>query len=75
MLFLLGIIIIFLGILKLNYTYASNHNSESDVELAGIVPFYWLIMLIGGIILIALSYVGWRKYKGHKSKQKRDANN
>lgn len=73
--FLFGIIIILISIFKLNESYARHESYDSQVKLASIVPFYWVIMLIGGIILIALSYVGWRKYKGEKSDHKRDVNN
>ncbi|MEI3610775.1 sporulation protein YpjB [Pseudogracilibacillus sp. SO30301A] len=35
-----------------------------------------MIMLIGGVIMVTLSYVSWRKYRGHKkNEQKRDVNN
>ena len=30
-------------------------------------PFYWLLLIVGGIIASTLSYVSWRKYKGEKS--------
>lgn len=38
--------------------------------------FYWLIAIIGGIITITLTYVGYRKYKGEEKKRKeKDSNN
>jgi len=72
--FILGICIILFSIVQLNKTYAIDDLTQ-EVELSSIVPFYWMILIIGGIIVIALSYVGWRKYRGHKLRQKRDTNN
>lgn len=37
--------------------------------------FYWLIAIIGGIIAITLTYVGYRKYKGEEKKQKKKGPN
>lgn len=63
------------SIIQINQTYAKVEQAEEH-HISSIVPFYWMIMLIGGIILITLSYVSWRKYRGHKkNKRKRDANN
>lgn len=72
--FILGICIILFSIVQLNKTYAVDQFKQ-EVELSNIVPFYWMILLIGGIIVIALTYVAWRKYRGHKLRQKRDTNN
>ena|GEM_PF-3289062 len=72
--FILGICIILFSIVQLNKTYAINELKE-EVTFISIVPFYWMILVIGGIIVIALSYVAWRKYRGHKLRQKRDTNN
>ncbi len=30
----------------------------------------WFMTITGGIILFTLTYVGWRKYKGEKTKRK-----
>lgn len=51
--------------------YASTTNQD-DVTT---IPFemsllYWAIGVIGGCILITLSYVGYRKYKGEKKRDK-----
>ncbi|WP_047985298.1 sporulation protein YpjB [Ornithinibacillus californiensis] len=35
-------------------------------------PFYWLIIIVGGLIACTLSYVSWRKYKGEKQKKVED---
>lgn len=37
-------------------------------------PFYWLMLIVGLIIVSTLSYVSWRKYKGEKN-EKKDSNN
>ncbi|MGM8365357.1 sporulation protein YpjB [Virgibacillus sp. W0181] len=34
-----------------------------------IIPFNWIIILLGGIIMLTLSYVSWRKYKGMQNKR------
>lgn len=38
---------------------------------------WWVIMMTGSIIVLTLSYVSWRKYKGEKQqkKQRKDTNN
>ena len=72
--FILGVCIILFSIVQLNKTYAIDRFKQ-EVELSSIVPFYWMILLIGGIIVIALTYVAWRKYRGHKLRKKRDTNN
>ena|SRR5690625_3802203 len=72
---LIGIIIILLSLFQINEAYAKVEASD-EIYATSIVPFYWMIMLIGGIIIITLSYVGWRKYKGdQKKRRKRDTNN
>lgn len=73
--FLIGVIIIFVSLIQINEAYAKVENRE-DVYISSIIPFYWMIMLIGGVIMVTLSYVSWRKYRGHKkNEQKRDVNN
>lgn len=37
-------------------------------------PFYWLMLIVGLIIVSTLSYVSWRKYKGEKD-PKRNSDN
>ena len=40
------------------------------------VPFYWIIGIVGGCIAVTLSYVSWKKYKEEEKKQtKKDGNN
>lgn len=35
------------------------------------ISFFSLILLIGGLIIVTLSYVAWKKYKGQKLKHKK----
>ncbi|WP_439144714.1 sporulation protein YpjB [Virgibacillus salinus] len=47
---------------------SSNNNAE-------MIPFYWMLTIVGGCIAVTLTYVSWRKYKGEKKKQsERDSN-
>jgi len=73
---LIGVILSIFSVVKLNHAYANTKNNlEEDVFT--MVPFYWLILLIGGLILITLTYVSWRKYIGtiKQKKKNRGANN
>jgi len=41
--------------------------SKKDTEM---IPFYWMVVIVGGCIACTLTYVSWRKYKGEeKNKQ------
>lgn len=40
--------------------------SEDDADPS----LWWVIITTGSIIILTLSYVGWRKYKGHKEKER-----
>jgi len=72
---LIGVIIILFSLIQINAAYAKVEQSDK-MYISSIVPFYWMIMLIGGIIIITLSYVSWKKYKGDQKKRRnRDANN
>ncbi|CQR46680.1 Sporulation protein YpjB (SpoYpjB) [Paraliobacillus sp. PM-2] len=35
------------------------------------LSFYWIILMVGGIIIITLSYVAWKKYKGEKKRKQK----
>lgn len=73
--FAIGVIIILVSLIQINKAYAKIEQHE-DYFVGSAIPFYWMIMLIGGIIIITLSYVSWRKYKGEKkSSKKRDTIN
>lgn len=63
------------SLLRLHETSAHvRHQVQS--EIVSFVPFYWMILLIGGSILMTLSYVSWKKYKGDRQKnRKRNSNN
>jgi len=72
---MIGVILCLLSIVRLKHAYASVSENKEELSIT-MVPFYWLIMLIGGLILITLSYVSWRKYKGMKTRRKdRESNN
>lgn len=76
--FAIGVIIILVSLIQINKAYAKIAKIEQheDYFVGNAIPFYWMIMLIGGIIIITLSYVSWRKYKGEKkNSQKRDTIN
>lgn len=42
-------------------------NKKSDI-----IPFYWVVGIVGGCIALTLFYVGWRKYKGEEKEEKKD---
>ncbi|MBP1949578.1 sporulation protein YpjB [Virgibacillus litoralis] len=53
---------------KNQFIMSSNNNAE-------MMPFYWMVTIVGGCIAVTLTYVSWRKYKGEKKKQsERDSN-
>jgi len=54
-----------------NYPAFVQGDNESFILLSSIVPFFPLLLLIGGSILLTLSYVSWRKYRGNKLNKKR----
>ncbi len=46
--------------------------NKSNSEM---IPFYWMIVIVGGCIALTLTYVSWRKYKGEQKKRlKKDKN-
>lgn len=50
------------------FIMSSNNNAE-------MIPFYWMVTIVGGCIAVTLTYVSWRKYKAEKKKQsERDSN-
>ncbi|MFD2133278.1 sporulation protein YpjB [Pseudogracilibacillus auburnensis] len=70
----IGVIIILFSLIQLNHAYANVGQREEHYSII-IVPFYWLILIIGGIIMITLSYVSWRKYRGDKKRKKKQKPN
>ncbi|WP_163969845.1 sporulation protein YpjB [Oceanobacillus halotolerans] len=54
-----------------NTPVVENPSSKKNNDM---VPFYWLVIIVGGSIAVTLSYVGWRKYKGEQNrKAKKDS--
>lgn len=75
--FFIGVII-FLTNKQMYYADTDEIVQEHFVLLSSFVPFFTLLILIGGSILLTLSYVSWRKYKGYKLNKKikkRNSNN
>ncbi|WP_079709688.1 sporulation protein YpjB [Paraliobacillus ryukyuensis] len=35
------------------------------------LSFYWIILMVGGAIIVTLSYVAWRKYKAEKKRKQK----
>lgn len=53
----------------------SNFINSSIVNLVqSMSSLYWVILAVGGIIVITLAYVSWVKYKEEKKRQKKDSN-
>lgn len=72
--FLIWFLFLYFTILKLNHSYA-NADKLQSVTVGNEISFYWIVLIIGGIILLTLTYVSLRKYFGHKKlKQNRRTN-
>ncbi|WP_284141304.1 MULTISPECIES: sporulation protein YpjB [unclassified Virgibacillus] len=65
------IIGIFTIVISENKLYAQSIEEDTK-ESSGMIPLFWIIIIVGGCIALTLSYVSWRKYKGEKNKQKQD---
>lgn len=52
----------------LKYVFSRTSEDEADPSL------WWVIISTGSIIIVTLSYVGWRKYRGDKRKEKSRSN-
>jgi sporulation protein YpjB len=52
----------------LQYLFNNTTEDEADPSL------WWVIISTGSIIIVTLSYVGWRKYKGNEQKKKQEQN-
>ncbi|GAB4073590.1 hypothetical protein GCM10028778_10930 [Barrientosiimonas marina] len=48
--------------------FADSHPADAAGNVT-MVPFYWVVGIVGGSIAITLTYVSWRKYKAEKRKQ------
>ena len=44
---------------------------DDEILASSVIPFYWMILLIGGLIVLTLAYVSFRKYRGQKRKKTR----
>lgn len=72
--FIIGVIIFISSLLRLHESSAQV-KQQVQSETISLVPFYWMILLIGGSILMTLSYVSWRKYKADQQKAKKRSSN
>lgn len=61
--------LISISIIQLNNSYAKRDTVNAYSYVTDI-PFPTMIMLIGGVIFLTLSYVSWRKYRGEKRKRR-----
>lgn len=76
-----SLLVVLIGIIII--MFFSSHMSISAEEVNQLpkknfdmVPFYWIIGIVGGCIAVTLSYVSWKKYKEEEKKQtKKDGNN
>lgn len=75
-LMLIGVIIFLLNfnINELFLAHSANYLLISE-EKSEFAPFLWMVIIVGGSIMITLSYVSWRKYKGIvKNQRKKNSN-
>jgi sporulation protein YpjB len=54
---------------ELKSLFSGAKEDETDPSL------WWVISMTGGTIVLTLSYVGWRKYKGDKKEARRKKRN
>ncbi|MFD0951459.1 sporulation protein YpjB [Virgibacillus natechei] len=64
-----GIVIQLLYTGSLDTSSAATEFGESVKDNSKQISFYWIAGVIAGCIVITLSYVSYRKYKGEKKKQ------
>ncbi|HLR79966.1 MAG TPA: sporulation protein YpjB [Bacillota bacterium] len=72
----IGIMLIIGTIICTHPTFVSASEKIPQKEAnAEMIPFYWMIIIVGGCIAITLTYVSWRKYRGEQKKRlKKDKN-
>lgn len=50
-------------------------NVQADMQVTKknfeMIPFFWVVGIIGGCIGLTLAYVSWRKYQAEKKKQQK----
>lgn len=61
----IGIVIYFMA----GMTSAAAQNFPESKAAAEASSFFWPALLVGGCIILTLSYVSWKKYRGEKHKQ------
>ncbi|NLI67030.1 MAG: hypothetical protein GX374_00085 [Bacilli bacterium] len=61
------------GVITTCFPLSAEH--QGNVLFSSIVPFFSLLLLIGGSIILTLTYVSWRKYKGTEYKKKKGKRN
>jgi len=54
--------------MDLKNLFENMDEDEADPSL------WWVIISTGSIIILTLSYVGWRKYKGDREKPRKEHN-
>ncbi|MUV39788.1 hypothetical protein JNUCC1_03672 [Lentibacillus sp. JNUCC-1] len=52
-----------------HHVFASSVNNKK-VHIINMVPFYWLVGVVGGSIVITLLYVSLKKYNAEHKRQK-----
>lgn len=65
----IGFICVLFGIVQFSRTHVVDEARDS-LLIAGFIPFYWMVLLVGGLILLTLVYVGIRKFIGQKRRGK-----
>ncbi|MDY0408309.1 sporulation protein YpjB [Virgibacillus soli] len=64
-----GVIGIFFLIFSNHQTVFASATEPANLNRSEMVPFYWMVFIVGGCIAVTLSYVSWRKYKGEQKKR------
>lgn len=67
-------LILGLFLLSTEYELIAQDGNVHPAKKQDLSRLYWVIGLIGGLIILTLSYVSWRKYKAEKKRQKKDSN-
>ncbi|MFB1049324.1 sporulation protein YpjB [Paraliobacillus sp. JSM ZJ581] len=53
------------------FKYSQLIGIDSPTVQSDPLSFYWIILMVGGIIIVTLSYVAWKKYKGEKKRKQK----